>query len=84
MTEAAVSFAGNLTDLPEVRYTEAGIARTVFRVAVQDEPDPSCEHVTIPHQLRAACVLASRALDVPQAAVRNGRPRSTAVTHRGP
>jgi len=58
MTEAAVSFAGNLTDLPEVRYTEGGIARTVFRVAVQDEPDPSCEHVTIPHQLRAACVLA--------------------------
>jgi hypothetical protein len=26
--------AGNLTDQPEVRYTEAGIARTVFRVAV--------------------------------------------------
>jgi single-stranded DNA-binding protein len=34
MTEAAVSFAGNLTDDPEVRYTEAGIARTMFRVAV--------------------------------------------------
>jgi hypothetical protein len=26
MTEASVSFAGNLTDQPEVRYTEAGIA----------------------------------------------------------
>ena len=25
MTEAAVSFAGNLTDDPEVRYTETGI-----------------------------------------------------------
>jgi hypothetical protein len=24
MTEAIVSFAGNLTDQPEVRYTEAG------------------------------------------------------------
>ena len=34
MTEAAVSFAGNLTDDPEVRYTEAGIARAMFRVAV--------------------------------------------------
>ena len=26
MTEASVSFAGNLTDQPEVRYTEGGIA----------------------------------------------------------
>jgi single-stranded DNA-binding protein len=34
MTEAAVSFAGNLTDQPEVRYTENGIARAMFRVAV--------------------------------------------------
>jgi single-strand DNA-binding protein len=34
MTEASVSFAGNLTDDPEVRYTEGGIARAVFRVAV--------------------------------------------------
>jgi single-strand DNA-binding protein len=34
MTEASVSFAGNLTDQPEVRYTEAGIARAMFRVAV--------------------------------------------------
>ena len=30
MTEAAVSFAGNLTNDPEVRYTESGIARVVF------------------------------------------------------
>jgi hypothetical protein len=34
MTEASVSFPGNLTDDPEVRYTEAGIARAMFRVAV--------------------------------------------------
>jgi single-stranded DNA-binding protein len=34
MTEASVSFAGNLTDDPEVRSTEAGIARARFRVAV--------------------------------------------------
>ena len=34
MTEASVSFAGNLTDDPEVRYTDSGIARAMFRVAV--------------------------------------------------
>jgi single-strand DNA-binding protein len=34
MTEPSVSFAGNLTDNPEVRSTEAGIARAVFQVAV--------------------------------------------------
>jgi single-strand DNA-binding protein len=43
MTEAAVSFAGNLTDDPEVHHTEAGIARAVFRVAVSGrrEQEPS-------------------------------------------
>jgi single-strand DNA-binding protein len=43
MTEAAVSFAGNLTDDPEVRYTESGIARAMFRVAISGrrEQDPS-------------------------------------------
>jgi single-strand DNA-binding protein len=34
MPEASVSFAGNLTDDPELRHTEAGIARVTFRVAV--------------------------------------------------
>ena len=34
MTEAAVSFAGNLTDDPEVRSTDSGIARAMFRVTV--------------------------------------------------
>jgi single-strand DNA-binding protein len=34
MTEASVSFAGNLTDHPELRHTESGIARAMFRVAV--------------------------------------------------
>jgi single-strand DNA-binding protein len=34
MTEAAVSFAGNLTDDPELRHTEGGIARATLRVAV--------------------------------------------------
>ena len=43
MTEATVSFAGNLTDDPEVRYTEGGIARAMFRVAVSGrrEQEPS-------------------------------------------
>ncbi len=34
MTEPSVSFAGNLTDDPELRHTEGGIARAMFRVAV--------------------------------------------------
>jgi single-strand DNA-binding protein len=43
MTEAAVSFAGNLTDDPELRCTEGGITRAVFRVAVSGrrEQEPS-------------------------------------------
>jgi single-strand DNA-binding protein len=43
MTEPSVSFAGNLTDDPEVRYTEGGIARAMFRVAVSGrrEQEPS-------------------------------------------
>jgi hypothetical protein len=31
MTEASVSFAGNLTDNPELRSTDSGIARAMFR-----------------------------------------------------
>ena len=43
MTEASVSFAGTLTDQPEVRYPEGGIAQAMFRVAVSGrrEQDPS-------------------------------------------
>ena len=43
MTEASVSFAGNLTDDPEVRYTNSGIAQAIFRVAVSGrrEQEPS-------------------------------------------
>jgi single-strand DNA-binding protein len=43
MTEASVSFTGNLTDNPELRHTEAGIARAMFRVAVSGrrEQEPS-------------------------------------------
>ena len=43
MTEASMSFAGNLTDQPELQHTETGIARAMFRVAVSGrrEQEPS-------------------------------------------
>jgi single-strand DNA-binding protein len=43
MTEPSMSFAGNLTDDPELRHTEGGIARALFRVAVSGrrEQEPS-------------------------------------------
>ena len=43
MTGASVTFAGDLTDQPEVRYTEGGIARALFGVAVSGrrEQEPS-------------------------------------------
>jgi single-strand DNA-binding protein len=43
MPEASVSFAGNLTNEPEVRYTDSRIARAMFRVAVsgRKEQEPS-------------------------------------------
>ena len=47
MTEASVSFAGNLTDDPEVRYTEAGIARAMFRVAVSGRRDQEASFFTV-------------------------------------
>jgi single-strand DNA-binding protein len=38
-----VSFAGSLTNNPELRRTEGGVARALFRVAVTDrkEQEPS-------------------------------------------
>jgi single-strand DNA-binding protein len=47
MTEASVSFAGNLTDDPEVRYTEGGIARAMFRVAVSARKDQEASFFTV-------------------------------------
>jgi single-strand DNA-binding protein len=47
MTEAAVSFAGNLTDDPEVRYTESGIARAMFRVAVSGRREQEASFFTV-------------------------------------
>jgi single-strand DNA-binding protein len=47
VTEASVSFAGNLTDDPEVRSTEGGIARTMFRVAVSGRRDQEASFFTV-------------------------------------
>jgi single-strand DNA-binding protein len=47
MTEAAVSFAGNLTDQPELRHTEAGIARAMFRVAVSGRREQEASFFTV-------------------------------------
>jgi single-strand DNA-binding protein len=47
MTEASVSFAGNLTEDPEVRYTEGGIARAMFRVAVSGRREQEASFFTV-------------------------------------
>jgi single-strand DNA-binding protein len=47
MTKAAVSFAGNLTEDPEVRYTNGGIARAMFRVAVSGRRDQEASFFTV-------------------------------------
>jgi len=47
MTEANVSFAGNLTDDPELRHTEAGIARAMFRVAVSGRREQEASFFTV-------------------------------------
>jgi single-strand DNA-binding protein len=47
MTETSVSFAGNLTDEPEVRYNEGGIARAVFRVAVSGRREQEASFFTV-------------------------------------
>ena len=47
MTEAAVSFAGNLTEDPEVRYTDGGIARAMFQVAVSGRREQEASFFTV-------------------------------------
>ena len=42
-----MSFAGNLTDDPEVRYTKGGIARAVFRVAVSGRREQEASFFTV-------------------------------------
>jgi single-strand DNA-binding protein len=47
MTEPSVSFAGNLTNDPELRHTEAGIARAMFRVAVSGRREQEVSFFTV-------------------------------------
>jgi single-strand DNA-binding protein len=47
MTEAAVSSAGNLINDPEVRSTERGIARAIFRVAVSGRREQEASFFTV-------------------------------------
>jgi single-strand DNA-binding protein len=47
MTEASVSFAGNLTDDPQLRHTESGIARAMFRVAVSARREQEASFFTV-------------------------------------
>jgi single-strand DNA-binding protein len=47
MTEASVSFAGNLTDQPELRYADSGIARAMFRVAVSARREQEASFFTV-------------------------------------
>ena len=47
MTEASVSFAGNLTEDPEVRYTDSGIAWARFRVAVSARREQEASFFTV-------------------------------------
>ena len=47
MTEPSVSFAGNLTDEPEVRSTQSGIARAMFRVAVSGRREQEASFFTV-------------------------------------
>jgi single-strand DNA-binding protein len=47
MPEAAVSFAGNLTDDPELRHTEGGIARATLRVAVSGRREQEASFFTV-------------------------------------
>jgi single-strand DNA-binding protein len=47
MAEAAVGFGGNLIEDPEVRYTEGGIARAMFRVAVSGRREQEASFFTV-------------------------------------
>ena len=47
MPDTTTSIVGNLTDNPEVRYTEAGIARAMFRVAVSGRSEQEASFFTV-------------------------------------
>jgi single-strand DNA-binding protein len=47
MTEPSVSFAGNLTDDPELHHAESGITRAIFRVAVSGRREQEASFFTV-------------------------------------
>ena len=47
MTEASVSFAGSLTDDPELRHTDSGITRARFRVALSGRREQEASFFTV-------------------------------------
>jgi single-strand DNA-binding protein len=47
MPDTTAAIVGNLTDNPEVRYTQAGIARAVFRVAVSGRREQAASFFTV-------------------------------------
>jgi single-strand DNA-binding protein len=47
MPDTTTAIVGNLTDDPEVRYTQGGIARAMFRVAVSARKDQETSFFTV-------------------------------------
>jgi hypothetical protein len=47
MPDITTAIVGNLTDQPEVRYTEGGIARAMFRVAVSGRREQEASFFTV-------------------------------------
>src|SRR5829696_5149182 len=47
VTEASVSFAGNLTDDPELRHADSGITRARFRVALSGRREQEASFFTV-------------------------------------
>jgi single-strand DNA-binding protein len=47
MPDSTTSIVGNLTDDPDVRYTDSGIARAMFRVAVSGRRDQEPSFFTV-------------------------------------
>ena len=46
-TDNTVTLIGNLTDNPELRFSEGGIARTMFRVAVSGRREQEASFFTV-------------------------------------
>jgi single-stranded DNA-binding protein len=47
MSDTTAAIVGNLTDDPELRHTEGGIARAMFRVAVSGRRDQETSFFTV-------------------------------------